>query len=217
MPRQNRVTPFNEIVAYPERGTFTGNRGILHDADGQLTGRRWTHKRWIICLLEFQGRWRPILQPGHYTELFFLDEVTALAAGHRPCRECRRVDHDHFKQCWLAGNPGRVTEANPSIDAIDKALHEDRIEPHRWRQRTYQANIAGLPNCTFITLNGRAYLVWGNELHEWSPGGYVNPVARPTGGLMTVLTPRSIVNALAAGYVPAVHGLQGWESSPRHL
>lgn len=209
MPRQNRVTPFNEVVACPERGLFTGNRGVLHDADGKLTGRQWTTKRWIICVLVFKGRRRPLMQPGRYTELFFLDEATALAAGHRPCRECRRADHDHFKQCWLKGNPGRVSGANPRIDAIDDAIHEDRIEAGTRRKKTYQADIANLPDGTFIVLDDKAYLVWGDELCEWSPGGYVNPIRRLTSGLVVVLTPRSIVNALAAGYVPVIHGLQG--------
>jgi hypothetical protein len=139
--------------------------------------------------------------------LFFLDEATALAAGHRPCRECRRADHDRFKQCWLKGNPGRVSGTSPGIDAIDEAIHEDRVEAGTRCKKTYQADIADLPDGTFIVLDDRAYLIWGDELREWSPGGYINPIRRPTSGPVTVLTPRSIVNALAAGYVPVVHGL----------
>jgi hypothetical protein len=210
MPRQNRVTPFSAIVAYPERGTFTGNRGILHDAQGRLIGRQWTTTRWIICLLEFKGRKRVLMTPGHYTELFFLDEATALAAGHRPCRECRRADHDRFKHYWLLGNPDRLGEANPGIDAIDRALHEDRVEPRTRRKKTYQADLAGLPDGTFVVLEDetQACLVWGDRLWEWSPGGYVNPIARPASRTVTILTPRSIVNTLAAGYVPTTFGIQ---------
>ncbi len=208
MPRQNRVTPFNEIVAYPERGTFTGNRGVLHDAAGRITGRRWTTRRWIICLLEFKGWWRPIMQPGRYTELFFLDEATALAAGHRPCRECRRADHERFKQCWLAGNPGRLSEIAPGIAAIDRILHEDRLIAGTKRQRTTRAEIDDLPDGTFITLDdeAQALLVWGDRLLVWSPAGYSSALPRPGQRMVTVLTPRSTVNALAAGYTPTVFG-----------
>src|SRR4051794_26424644 len=99
MPRQNRVTPSGDIITTPERGTLMGNRGVLHDADARIV-RRWQGKRWIACVLEFKGRWRPVMAPGRYTELFFLDEATALAAGHRPCAECRRRRFDEFRDTW---------------------------------------------------------------------------------------------------------------------
>src|SRR6202161_2154067 len=99
MPRQNRVTPFGEIITTPERGTFMGNRGVLHDTEGSLE-RAWQAKRWLVCVLEFRGRKRQVMTPKRYTELFFLDEATALAAGHRPCRECRYADYQRFRSLW---------------------------------------------------------------------------------------------------------------------
>src|SRR5262249_33704005 len=118
MPRQNRVTPFGAIIATPERGTFMGNRGVLHDAEGRIR-RTWQVKRWLLCLLQVRGRKRSILTPGRYTELFFLDEATGLAAGHRPCAECRRDCFKAFCRAWLAGNPGHDVTAL----AIDERLH----------------------------------------------------------------------------------------------
>src|SRR5262245_6485047 len=125
MPRQNRVTPWGEIVAMPERGTLMGNRGLLHDAEGQIM-RPWRERRWIICLLDFKGRRRSVMSPGLYTELFFLDEATALAAGHRPCAECRRERFNAFRDAWLKGNGGAAPVTAPDID---RRLHEERLGP----------------------------------------------------------------------------------------
>src|SRR3954451_12489199 len=118
MPRQNRVTPFGEIVAVPERGTMMGNRGRLHDGEGQIL-RPWQVKRWLICLLEFNGRHRVVMAPDRYTELFFLDEATALAAGHRPCFECRRKSFEQFAAAWAVGNGIDVTDGCPTAASID--------------------------------------------------------------------------------------------------
>jgi hypothetical protein len=118
MPLQNRVTPFGEIVAHPARGMVMGNRGILHDSGRRLhPTRRWTHKTWICCLCEFKGRHRAVMTPGRYTELFFLDEATALAAGHRPCFECRRADANQFAAAWAHGNGGPLPSAG-DMDAF---------------------------------------------------------------------------------------------------
>jgi hypothetical protein len=126
MPRQNRVTPFGEIVSVPERGTMMGNRGILHDVDGRIR-RRWRVKRWLICVLEFKGRHRMVMAPNRYTELFFLDEATGLAAGHRPCAECRRSRFLAFRNAWGAAN--RHISGSESIRAamMDNQLHAERI------------------------------------------------------------------------------------------
>lgn len=201
MPLQNRVTPYGEIVAYPERGTFTGNRGILHDDHKQLTNRRWTNPAWIICQLEFKGWKRQVMTPHRWTELFFLDEATALAAGHRPCATCRREAFNTFKDCWQRGNPqAEIT----TIKHVDRQLHQERCLPKR-QKRTYAAALDTLPDGAFITFESQACLVWKNELLAWSPGGYQSRLVRPSGLTVTVLTPPSIVNALLAGYPVDVH------------
>ncbi|MCC7445780.1 MAG: hypothetical protein IT324_00115 [Anaerolineae bacterium] len=209
MPYQNRVTPFSEIVAYPERGKWMGNRGCLHDDHQQLTKRRWTTLAWIICETEFKGRRRPIMASGKYTELFFLDEATALAAGHRPCGECRRDDYQRFKAFWLQANGSRLGDATPTIANIDKIIHQERVD-RDGKQRTHTGSIDLLPNGTFITLDDphTAYLVWDDTLREWSPAGYKPPIHRPKDRIVAVLTPESYVATLSAGYVPQVDFLR---------
>ena len=201
MPHRNRVTPFGDIVAYPERGTFTGNRGILHDESGQLTNRRWTTQSWITCLLEFKGRQRTILSPHTWTELFFLDEATALAAGHRPCGECRRADFTRFVGLWRTAN-APFYGANLSLREIDRIMHRERIMPRTRQKVTYDDNLDNLPTGAFVTLKGdnRAFLVLDEVLAAWSPDGYTTRLNRPHGIAVTVLTPLSTVRTLAAGY-----------------
>ncbi len=144
MPRRNRVTPFGEIVAAPERGTMMGNRGILHDSTGVIL-RPWQVKRWLICVLEFKGRHRTVMAPNRYTELFFLDEATALSAGHRPCFECRRGRFLAFRDAWTAGNHPSAESGSIRAAVMDERLHADRIGPGRTR-RTFRANIDDLPD-----------------------------------------------------------------------
>lgn len=213
MPRQNRVNPYGEIIACPERGMFTGNRGILVDEHGQMTNRRWTTHAWIACVLEYKGVRRKIMTPGTWTELFFLDEATALAAGHRPCGACRRADFERFKTLWQVGNHQTVT----SIKELDRVLHAERVNRKR-EKVTYTAALDSLPDGTMIELNDAAlqipvgathaspapYLIWQDALWRWSPGGYTESRPKPDNLQVTVLTPRSIVNTLAAGYVPVV-------------
>jgi hypothetical protein len=210
MPRRNRGTPFGEVVAVPERGTFLGNRGLLHDEEGRLR-RAWQVKRWILCLLEFKGRRRAIMSPGRYTELFFLDEATGMAAGHRPCAECRRGRYLAFRDTWVAGNPGVVGDGIPSAPEMDDRLHTERIGPDR-AKRTFSAGLDVLPDGVLVTLEGRpgeALLVRGDALLAWSPGGYGERRPRPKGERVSVLTPRSIVGAIRAGYAPEVHPTAG--------
>jgi hypothetical protein len=195
MPRQNRVTPFGEVVATPERGTFFGNRGVLHDDEGRVR-RAWQVRRWLLCLLEFRGRRRQVMRPGHYTELFFLDEATGLAAGHRPCAECRRERYRAFLNAW----PGGPLVA----EAIDSQLHGERLNPDG-SKRCFEAEVKDLPDGLFVTLHGRACLLWEGRLLAWSPGGYRDWLPVPKKGRVTVLTPRSTVGAIRAGYVPGVH------------
>lgn len=206
MPRQNRVTPFGDIVAIPERGTFMGNRGNLHDADGRIR-RAWQVKRWIVCVLEFGGRKRQIMRPGYYTELFFLDEATALAAGHRPCAECRRDRFLDFCNAWGTVHPGDGTSARPTAAAIDDQLHAERIASDL-SKRSSTAALDELPDGVIVTLSSgedQAYLVRGGYLLAWSPRGYRDRRRRPKGAEANVLTPPSTVGAIKAGYAPAIH------------
>ncbi|HZH26000.1 MAG TPA: hypothetical protein VEY95_02350 [Azospirillaceae bacterium] len=204
MPHRNRVTPFNELVAVPDRGLFLGNRGCLHDASGTIR-RRWAGRAWICCLTRFKDRRRALMQPGRYTELFFLDEATALAAGHRPCAECRRDRYDAFRAAWARAHPvahpvdgsGKGWRA-PSIDRV---LHAARTAQGRWT-----ADPARLPDGAMIVRpdDPNAWLVLGGRLLRWSPSGYDMAVARPHGPV-DVLTPEPLVAVLREGYSPHLH------------
>jgi hypothetical protein len=197
MPRQNRVSPLGELVATRERGLVYGNRGCLHDHAGRIR-RRYDGKRWIACRLEFRNRRRgQLLQPGRYTELFFLDEATALAAGHRPCAECRREDYDRFVALWRGLHPGQTR-----ADAIDAQLHGERVDPNDRAQLRHQAPFDRLPDCAFVLHRNAPWLVRGRELLRWTPGGYTDRVPKPTQEPALVLTPRSLVSVLSAGWRP---------------
>lgn len=202
MPLQNRVTPFGDLIATPARGLMFGNRGVLHNAERRIV-RHHQGQRWIICQLEFRGRHRPLMTPGSYTELFFLDEATALAAGHRPCAECRYQDYQRFRRCWSAA---RVDPSGtlPSAGQMDTQLHRDRLAAGGAR-RLYQDDIAALPDGVFIVQKGEAWLLWQAALHHWTPSGYDQRLPRPASGAVTVLTPQATVQTIAAGYVAAVH------------
>ena len=188
MPRQNRVTPLGDLIAVPERGLVYGNRGCLHDADGRIR-RPFQVKRWIACRLEFRGRHRANpMPPGRYTGLFFLDEATAFAAGHRPCAECRREDYNRYLEI--------VGERR--ADDVDERLHAERMESYP------QGN--DLPDGAFVLRDGEPWLVISNELMRWTPGGYTDRVTRPFEA--TVITPRTTLEVLRAGWsgnVPFLH------------
>lgn len=198
MPLQNRVTPFGDVVAAEGRGLLMGNRGILHDNARRIV-RYAQGRRWIACRTEVRGRRRTLMRPHAYTELFFLDEAAALAAGHRPCAECRHADYLRFRAVWAAchGEPA-------SADRIDAALHAERLAG-RGTKRTYREDVVALPDGSYVSLDGAAWLVWGDQLLEWSAAGYTARRARPERGAVEVLTPRSIVGVIRAGYQPAVH------------
>lgn len=199
MPGRNRVTPSGEIIATDARGLLFGNRGVLHDDHGRLV-RAWQVKRWIACRLRFKGRRRVLLQPGRFTELFFLDEATALAAGHRPCAECRRQDFLGFRQAWAKTHPGGSLRVND----IDRALHAERVSPDG-RKRLHQARLADLPDGAMVEKNGRAWLVLGGELLAWSPFGYGHRRTIPGSATVHALTPPSVIGAIRAGYESGVH------------
>jgi hypothetical protein len=202
MPRRNRVRPDGELVAVPDRGTFWGNRGQLLDRDGELA--RWSRGRnWLICVLEFKGRRRNVWTPGRLTELFFLDEATGLAAGHRPCGECRYAAYQAYKAAWIRAHGGAAFTARE----IDAELHEGRLAARATR-RTYRDELATLPDGTMVELEGRPWLVLGDELLAWGFGGYQARRSRD-GGEVTVITPRASVATMAAGYRPALHPSAG--------
>jgi hypothetical protein len=199
MPLQNRVTPLGELVADPSRGLVYGNRGCLHDETGRIR-RRYNGRRWIACRLEFRGWQRaPLLQPGRFTELFFLDEVTAFAAGHRPCALCRRADYDRFGEIWRELHP-RLGGA----DAIDAQLHEERVDPGSRAHRLHAARLDELPDGAFVVLDDAPHLVLGNALLRWTPAGYVGPTALPARTAAVLVTPPSLVAVLGAGWTPDV-------------
>jgi hypothetical protein len=191
MARQNRVLPSGEIVADPARGTLTGNRGCLHDAEGRLR-RRWTTRAWIACVLEWKGVRRQIMAPGRWTELFFLDEAVALAAGHRPCALCRRADFRRFQAAW----PG-----HPPAPRMDAALHAARLGPRP------EVAVAALPDGAFVQAPGGAALVRGGRLLRFAPSGYGAAVPLPARA--PLLTPLPVLAVLAAGYGPMVHPSAG--------
>ena len=200
MPLQNRVTPWGEIVADPARGLFTGNRGILHDpATRTLTRRRWTSPAWLICVCDYKGRRRRVMGPGSWTELFFLDEATALAAGHRPCFECRRPDALAFRAAWAQGR-GQAVPRAPAMDAV---LHRERLEGRGKRLHALPRPIGELPDGAMIASSlDAAFVVVGGKTFRWALSGYASARPGPTAAL---LTPPSTVAALAAGYRPRLH------------
>jgi hypothetical protein len=199
MARQNRATPLGELIADPARGLVYGNRGCLHDETGRIR-RRYNGKRWIACRLQFRGwRRRRLLQPGRFTELFFLDEATALAAGHRACALCRREDYVRLAGIWRELHPGQH-----GADAIDAQLHAERVAPVTRAQLHHEAPLDALPDGAFILREGAPCLVLGGELLRWTAAGYATRTRRPAGEQALVITPPSLVALLRAGWRPLV-------------
>jgi hypothetical protein len=199
MPLQNRVTPLSELVADPARGLVYGNRGCLHDDTGRIR-RRYNGKRWIACRLRFRGWHRsPLLQPGRFTELFFLDEATAFAAGHRPCALCRREDYDPFCALWRERHPSQV-----GADAMDAQLHEERVDPRTRSQLRHSALVDDLPDGAFVLHDGDPHLVLGAHVLRWTPAGYIGPKPRPVRQQIVLVTPPSLVSVLRSGWEPDV-------------
>jgi hypothetical protein len=198
---QNRVTPLGELIAHPARGLVYGNRGCLHDEQRRIR-RRYAGRRWISCRLEFRGWHRePLQQPGKFTELFFLDEATAFAAGHRPCALCRREDYVRFGELWRGRHP-----AQSGADAIDAQLHAERLSTGRDR-RLHDAAFSDLPDGAFVLRESEPWLVLSAELRRWTPTGYADRRPRPTGPAV-LITPPSLVEVLRAGWngaVPLLH------------
>jgi hypothetical protein len=209
MPLPNRVDPFGDLFATPTRGTLFGNRGgKFHRDDKTLGSRRWASRQWICCVLDFKGRQRDVWGR-YYTELFFLDEVTALAAGHRPCFECRRKDAEAFTGAW---QQAFKLLRRPRADEMDLVLHAERLDG-RAKQR-HRRNIDGLPDGVFVAREQGAWAVRGKTLLRWTPKRYDTRKRRPRGTMVDVLTPPAIVGALAAGYRPRWHPSADAISSP---
>jgi hypothetical protein len=197
MPLRNRVTPLSELIAHPARGLVYGNRGCLHDADGSIR-RRYAGRRWIACRLRFRGWHRePLMQPGRFTELFFLDEATAFAAGHRPCALCRRDDYDRFGAIWRGLHP-----ADSGADAIDARLHGERVVPGTRAQRHHEPPGEPLPDGAFVMAAGVPCVLLAGAMLAWGPSGYA--VAVPPCRPEAVITPPSLVGVLRAGWEPVV-------------
>jgi hypothetical protein len=203
MPLQNRVDPQGTIFRSPARGTMLGNRGGAIHNDRREIVRQFKSKQWIACVLEFRGRKRTVMTPNRYTELFFLDEAVAFAAGHRPCAECRRERFNAFRDAWKLSRyqQGDKTATAPEIDTV---LHAARIDRHK-RKVTYTASLDTLPDGCFVLRDGESCLVLGDALLVWSPEGYTRKIDRPQGTTAEVLTPEPIVECLRHGYKPEVH------------
>jgi hypothetical protein len=199
MPLQNRVTPSGEIIATPHRGMFTGNRGIIHDPATKTLTRRWANKAWLTCVREFRGRRREVMGGRSWTELFFLDEATALAAGHRPCFFCRREDANRFRAAWENGNG--VTHV--LADDIDAVLHRERLDGRAKRLHARAMPLEQLPDGAMLQEGAQIYLIAQGRALLWTAGGYREADPAMEGALL--LTPPSTLRALSAGYRPVLH------------
>jgi hypothetical protein len=201
-PLQNRVTPTGEIVADPSRGLLMGNRGCLHGPDRTLGVTRWRSKLWICCVLEWKGVRRDPMPPGRWTALFFTDEATALAAGHRPCAYCRRGDYLDYAESWRRAQrlPRRLWAWQ-----MDAVLHEQRVESRARRKRTHPARVADLPDGVMVRHHGGCGLLLAGEVLPWTFAGYRRAERLPASVRVEVLTPPATVAAIAAGYRPLLH------------
>jgi hypothetical protein len=199
MPLQNRVTPSGDIIATPHRGLFTGNRGIIHDPATKTLTRRWASKAWLTCVCEFRGRRRQVMAGRSWTELFFLDEATAFAAGHRPCFFCRRDDANRFCAAWDEGNGTTKVLARD----IDPVLHHERLDGRKKRLHPLPMRWEQLPDGAMVQAGTESFLIVGGRALVWSPAGYREVRSEITGAML--LTPPSIVRAFVAGYRPVLH------------
>ena len=199
MPLRNRVTPLADLIATPERGLVYANRGCLHDAGGEIR-RAFNGRRWIACQLQFRD-WKrePLMAPGRFTPLFFLDEATGFAAGHRPCALCRRADYDRLTELWAEIHPGQR-----GADAIDEQLHGERLRARTRERRLHRISFGALPDGAFVLDDGRPRLVFRDELLGWSPGGYRDRTARPASARAYVITPPSLLELLRTERTPLV-------------
>jgi hypothetical protein len=203
-PARNRVTPLGEISSIPLRGAWAGNRGILHR--GREIVRFHSGDLWIVCALEFKGRWQRQWEPRHYTLLFFHDEAVAFAAGHRPCGECRRSAYQAYRSAWGDG----LGVEPPSAGEMNRRLHRERLVPGTHRRRLHSQPWGDLPDGTFVLVDGTPAVVVGEHVTEWTEAGYGARRPRPAGGVADVITPPSTLAAFRAGYVPQIDSAAFW-------
>jgi hypothetical protein len=198
-PLQNRVTPTGDIIATPHRGMFTGNRGIIHDPATKTLTRRWASQAWLTCVCEYKGRRREVMGGRSWTELFFLDEATALAAGHRPCFFCRRDDAVRFRAAWEESNGVRHVLARD----IDAVLHRERLSGGKKRLHPLPVSLAELPDGAMVQEGAKSFLIVQGRALLWSPAGYYKAQDAVKDAIL--LTPPSTLRALLAGYRPVLH------------
>ena len=200
MPLQNRVTPTGDIIATPHRGLFTGNRGIIHDpATRTLLKKRWSSPAWLTCVCEFRGRRREVMTTHSWTELFFLDEATALAAGHRPCFYCRRDDANRFRAAWEKGN--RVRDVR--MHDIDTVLHHERLDHGKKRLHALLVPLEQLPDGAMLQQGEESFLLMRDGTLLWSTAGYVEGARELDDAQL--LTPPSTLRAMRAGDEVTLH------------
>ena len=200
MPLQNRMTPTGDIIATPHRGLFTGNRGIIHDpATRTLLKKRWSSPAWLTCVCEFRGRRREVMATHSWTELFFLDEATALAAGHRPCFYCRRDDANRFRAAWEKGN--RVRDVR--MHDIDTVLHHERLDHGKKRLHALLVPLEQLPDGAMLQQGEQSFLLMQGGTLLWSAAGYVEGARELDDAQL--LTPPSTLRAMSAGYEVTLH------------
>ncbi len=206
MPLQNRVNPFSKIIASPEYGAYTGNRGVIHNAQNEII-KNHAVKYWITCMLQYKGMHGEVMTPNRWTELFFLDEATAFAAGHRPCGFCRHADFKRFKNLWLQANGKKFgLIENAKMDVIDNIIHKERLDENNI-QRTFSVSLETLPDGVFIKLpdDKNAYLWNQQNLYQWSFKGYKKIITFNKNQTVDVLTPISYVEVFKMGYQPQTH------------
>lgn len=204
MSLQNRVTPEGCIIATPARGTLMGNRGgCFHRPDQTLMARHWASRQWVCCVLDFKGRRRQVMSPGLYTELFFLDEATALAAGHRPCFECRRAEANSFAKRWPRRGADMVA-TRASAPTMDRVLHAERLDK-RGSKAVFMARLGALPDGVMVRSPAGPQLLLAGHLYSWLSDGYGQPEPMDPGASRAVLTPPTIVEVLRSGYRPRLH------------
>jgi hypothetical protein len=207
VPQQNRVDPWGRLHAVTNLGMMMGNRGILHDERGAIV-RQWASQHWVTCLLDFRERRSPgAFRPGHYSKLFFLDEATAFAAGHRPCGECQRARYLAFRAAWIAANVPAGEGEKFSVQALDRQLHSERTASRAQGTNVsfLQARVVDLPPGALVEWADHAWLVTPpGQLRRWSFDGYAAPRDAPQESVR-VLTPASVVRAFRHGFAPQVH------------
>jgi hypothetical protein len=204
MSRQNRVDPWGQLNAVTAKGALLGNRGILHNDQEQII-TQWRSKAWLTCQIKFMERKSTVFEPNSYSQLFFVDEATAFAAGHRPCAECRRERFNEFKAAWIEANRELIQGENPTIADIDKVIHAERVTEEK-RKRTFVAQLGSLPAGAMIDVDGTPLLVWRGKLLPWSFDGYGKSQASlPSSTSVQVLTPASVVRVFASGFTPQIH------------